>query len=42
MPLLGLEPTDTENKHENDEPIEDSNQQPLLGPLLGTTAFLPT
>ena len=35
-PLLGLELTTTENKQENDEPIEDSNQSALLAPLLGT------
>ena len=36
MPLLELEPTDIENSAENEEPSEDSNQQDLLAPLLGT------
>ena len=35
-PLLGLELTTTENKRENQEPSEDSNQQSMLAPLLGT------
>ena len=37
MPLLGLELATTENKRENDGLTEDSNQQAMLGPLLGTT-----
>lgn len=36
MPLLGLEPTDTENTGENSVENEDSNRQTLLTPLLGT------
>ena len=39
MPLLGLELTKTENKQENADLIEDSNQQTMLAPLLGTTTF---
>lgn len=37
MPLLGLELTNTENKQENVSQIEDSNQQAMLAPLLGTS-----
>ena len=36
MPLLGLELATTENKRENDGLTEDSNQQAMLAPLLGT------
>ena len=36
MPLLGLELTTIENKQENSDLTEDSNQQAMLAPLLGT------
>ena len=39
MPLLGLALTDTENTGENHGQNGDSNQQPMLAPLLGTTTF---
>lgn len=38
MPLLGLELATTENKREIDGLTEDSNQQAMLAPLLGTTS----
>ncbi|NTZ43351.1 hypothetical protein G7A66_09695 [Altererythrobacter sp. SALINAS58] len=38
-PLLGLEPATTENTAENLIQMKDSNQQPLLAPLLGTNAY---
>lgn len=37
MPLLGLELATTENKREIDGLTEDSNQQAMLAPLLGTS-----
>ena len=40
MPLLGLEPTDIENKQENSDQIEDSNRKGAPLPLLGTIALI--
>lgn len=41
VPLLGLEPTDIEKAGHNPASPEDSNQEPMLNPLLGTICSHP-